>query len=90
MGMKNTEGFTLIELIIVISIIAVLAAIAVPAFIGYTPQALYEGKSYTNKAQKITSLADFQTFYCYPEPVAPANSVQQYNPQYYLIKQKMI
>ncbi len=31
----NTKGFTLIELIIVISIISILAAITVPNFIGY-------------------------------------------------------
>ncbi len=35
------------------------AATAVPAFIGYTPRAEYEGKSYTLKAQKITSFAEF-------------------------------
>ena len=38
-------------------------ATAVPAFIGYTPQAEYEGKSYYNKAQKVTSLAEFMAFY---------------------------
>ncbi|WP_323789880.1 phage tail sheath family protein [Psychroserpens sp.] len=63
-------------------------ATAIPAFIGYTPQALYEGKSYTNVAQKITSFAEFQAFYCYPEPQAPANPVKQYSPEYYLVKQK--
>lgn len=61
---------------------------AVPAFIGYTPQALYEGKSYTNIAQKITSFAEFQAFYCYSEPSAPVNPVKQYSPEYYLVKQK--
>jgi len=63
-------------------------ATAVPAFIGYTPQAMYEGKSYTNVAQKITSFAEFQAFYCFPEPQAPANPIKQYNPEYYLVKQK--
>lgn len=55
---------------------------AVPAFIGYTPTALCEGKSYTNIAQKITSFADFQAIYCYPGPQ------KQYQPQYYLVSQK--
>ncbi len=32
-------------------------ATAVPAFIGYTPKAEYQGKSYCNKPQKINSFA---------------------------------
>ena len=40
-------------------------ATAVPAFIGYTPQASYEGKSYLNIPQQITSLAEFQAIFCY-------------------------
>ncbi|WP_044397326.1 phage tail sheath C-terminal domain-containing protein [Lacinutrix sp. Hel_I_90] len=60
---------------------------AVPAFIGYTPQAVYEGKSYTNIPMKITSFAEFQAIYCYPEPPAPANPIKQYSPAYYLVTQ---
>jgi len=63
-------------------------ATAVPAFIGYTPQALYEGKSYTNVAQKISSFAEFQAIYCYPDPPQPAPAAKQYSPQYYLVAQK--
>ncbi|MDB5134941.1 MAG: phage tail sheath family protein [Mucilaginibacter sp.] len=63
-------------------------ATAVPAFIGYTPQALYEGKSYANVAQKITSFAEFQAIYCYPDPSQPAPPAKQYSPQYYLVQQK--
>ncbi|MCB0835198.1 MAG: phage tail sheath family protein [Bacteroidetes bacterium] len=63
-------------------------ATAVPAFIGYTPQALYEGKSYLNVPQKITSFAEFQAIYCYPNPAAPAPPAKQYSPQYYLVKEK--
>ncbi|MGB8195365.1 MAG: phage tail sheath C-terminal domain-containing protein [Chitinophagaceae bacterium] len=63
-------------------------ATAVPAFIGYTPQAVYEGKSYTNIAQKITSLNEFRAIYCYPDPLPPADPAKQYNPEYYLVQQK--
>lgn len=63
-------------------------ATAVPAFIGYTPTANYEGKSYTNVAQKVTSFAEFQAIYCYPDPAPPAAPAKQYAPEYYLVKQK--
>lgn len=63
-------------------------ATAVPAFIGYTPQALYEGRSYTNVAQKITSFAEFQAIYCFPDPQPPSPPAKQYNPEYYLVAQK--
>ncbi len=63
-------------------------ATAVPAFIGYTPQATYEGKSYTNVPFKVTSFAEFKAIYCYPDPPAPASPAKQYSPEYYLVKQK--
>ena len=50
---------------------------AVPAFVGYTPKAEYQGKSCINEAIKITSLAEFQTYFCYPEPAPPAEPVKQ-------------
>lgn len=63
-------------------------ATAVPAFVGYTPQATYEGKSYANVPTKISSFADFQAIFCYPDAPPPADPAKQYNPQYYLVKQK--
>jgi len=63
-------------------------ATAVPAFIGYTPQAMYEGKSYTNVPTKITSFTDFQAIFMLPNPAAPADPAKQYRPQYYLVAEK--
>ncbi len=63
-------------------------ATAVPAFIGYTPQAMYEGKSYTNVPTKISSFSDFQAIFCLPNPPAPADPAKQYSPQYYLVEEK--
>lgn len=63
-------------------------ATAVPAFIGYTPQAMYEGKSYLNVPQKITSFSEFIAFYCYPDQPSPADPAKQYSPEYYLVQQK--
>lgn len=57
-------------------------ATAVPAFIGYTPHADYQGKSYYNKPQKITSFAEFQAIFMLPDPA------RQYSPEYYLVPQK--
>jgi phage tail sheath protein FI len=67
------------------SVVAV--ATAVPAFIGYTPQASYEGKSYINVPVRITSFSDFQAFFCLPNPSLPASPAKQYSPEYYLVKQ---
>src|SRR5437588_8505271 len=61
---------------------------AVPAFIGYTPQASYQGQSYTNVPTAVTSLAEFQQIFCLPNPAAPAAPTKQYSPQYYLVPQK--
>jgi phage tail sheath protein FI len=57
-------------------------ATAVPAFIGYTPNASYEGKSYTMKPVRITSMNEFSAFFC------NAALPKQYSPLYFLNKQK--
>lgn len=63
-------------------------ATAVPAFIGYTPNAEYQGKSYYNKPFKISSFAEFQAIFMLPNPPPPADPARQYSPQYYLVVQK--
>lgn len=49
--MKNTKGFTLIELMIVVAIIGILAAIAVPAY-----------QSYTRKSNDTACLSEMKTY----------------------------
>ncbi|WP_198148326.1 hypothetical protein, partial [Elstera litoralis] len=56
-------------------------ATAVPAFVGYTPKAEFEGKSYYNQPVYIDSFAEYLAIFALP------TSSQQYSPQYYLIAQ---
>lgn len=63
-------------------------ATAVPAFIGYTPKAEYAGQSYYNVPYKISSFAEFQAIFLLDNPPLPADPVQQYSPEYYLVAQK--
>lgn len=60
---------------------------AIPAFVGYTARADYEGKSYFNKAVPISSMKDFLTFFGVTQPAAPAPAIPEYSPQYYFNKQ---
>jgi len=59
-------------------------ATAIPAFIGYTPQAEYEGQSYMNKPVMINSFQEFKTFFAYPNPPVPADQAVQYTPEFYI------
>ncbi|MEL6560033.1 MAG: phage tail sheath C-terminal domain-containing protein [Bacteroidota bacterium] len=64
-------------------------ATAVPAFIGYTPQATYEGQSYIMKPTKVTSMQEFNAIFAFPTPSTPgAAAPKQYSPSYYIVKQK--
>lgn len=53
---------------------------AIPAFIGYTPQASYQGKSYTMIPLQITSMLEFDLYF------STQNGQKQYAPSYYLQK----
>jgi uncharacterized protein len=55
-------------------------ATAIPVFIGYTPCASYEGKSYTMKPVQIYSMADFNAYFISPKAAKP------YAPTYYITK----
>ncbi len=46
---------------------------AIPVFIGYTQKTSFKGKSLLKKAQKISSLADFQSIYVDPDPTKRPN-----------------
>ena len=49
----RSEGFTLIELMVVVGIVGVLAMVAIPAFTGYVQQ--------TRAAEATTFLAEIKT-----------------------------
>ncbi|MBT8136675.1 MAG: pilin [Gammaproteobacteria bacterium] len=64
--MKKQQGFTLIELMIVVAIIGILAAIAIPAYQDYTQRAQI-GEAFTVVSSAKTAIAEFaQTNGAYP------------------------
>lgn len=65
-------------------------ATAIPAFIGYTPRASYNGKSYTGQAVQITSMQEYLLYFALVDPTTgqPLPDNQQYAPVYYPIPSK--
>ena len=64
--MKNTKGFTLVELVIVIVIVGILSIVAVPIYRGYTRKAMAsEGKALLGSVQTSQKIyfAEYGTFY---------------------------
>ncbi|MDH3589110.1 MAG: pilin [Gammaproteobacteria bacterium] len=71
--MKKQQGFTLIELMIVVAIIGILAAIAIPAYQDYTQRAQI-GEAFTVVSGAKTAIAEFaQTNGDYPDGTAITN-----------------
>lgn len=63
----HAEGFTLVELIVVIAILAILSAVAIPAYSGYI------NKTHMTTDQKLVSeVADALTLFYYANPNAGA------------------
>ena len=59
-------------------------ATAIPAFIGYTPRASYQGKPYTGVPVQITSFQEFQTYFALLDAVGnPLPAMQQCAPVYF-------
>jgi len=55
---------------------------AIPAFIGYTPQASFQGQNYLMKPVMVTSWMEFQSIFALPADPTGKTQVRQYNPNF--------
>lgn len=72
---KKTEGFTLVELIVVIAILGILAAVAVPAYSGYLTKAKEAGDIVELDAVKTAAQAYYAKTGSVTEVVVEGNTV---------------
>ena len=78
-ALRKQEGFTLIELMIVVAIIGILAAIAIPNFLQYQMKSR-QAEAKTNLGAIRTSLTAFQAERgCYPAVLGWPNNVPALN-----------
>ncbi len=73
--LKNKEGFTLIELMIVIAIIGILAAIAIPQFSKYKQRAAKASAISDAKNLASSIEAYYSDYDTYPSTLTPGHTV---------------